>query len=53
MATGRAALDVAGSARPDLIVLDVMLPGLDGFEVCRRLRSEGSRTPVLFLTAPG
>jgi two-component system OmpR family response regulator len=37
--------------RPDLILLDVMLPDLDGFEVCRRLRSEGTRTPVLFLTA--
>ena len=37
--------------RPDLIVLDVMLPDLDGFEVCRRLRTDGSRTPVLFLTA--
>ena len=37
--------------RPDLIVLDVMLPDLDGFEVCRRLRSDGDRTPVLFLTA--
>ena len=37
--------------RPDLIVLDVMLPDLDGFEVCKRLRTEGVRTPVLFLTA--
>ena len=37
--------------RPDLIVLDVMLPDLDGFEVCRRLRNDGSRVPVLFLTA--
>src|SRR5690606_21129154 len=37
--------------RPDLIVLDVMLPDLDGFDVCRRLRQEGDRTPVLFLTA--
>ena len=36
---------------PDLIVLDVMLPDLDGFEVCRRLRNDGVRTPVLFLTA--
>jgi two-component system OmpR family response regulator len=51
VASGRAALDAAGSTQPDLIVLDVMLPDLDGFEVCRRLRSEGSRTPVLFLTA--
>jgi two-component system, OmpR family, response regulator len=39
------------AARPDLVVLDVMLPDLDGFEVCRRLRTESNRTPVLFLTA--
>jgi len=37
--------------RPDLIVLDVMMPGLDGFEVCRRLRADGERAPVVFLTA--
>jgi two-component system, OmpR family, response regulator len=48
---GRAALASAKADAPDLIVLDVMLPDLDGFEVCRRLRTEGSRTPVLFLTA--
>ena len=35
----------------DLLVLDVMMPDLDGFEVCRRLRADGRRTPVLFLTA--
>ncbi len=51
VATGRAALAAAVTARPDLIVLDVMLPDLDGFEVCRRLRSDGVKTPVLFLTA--
>jgi len=50
-ATGREALDTVAAVRPDLIVLDVMLPDLDGFEVCRRLRTEGSRTPILFLTA--
>jgi two-component system OmpR family response regulator len=50
-ATGRAALDVVAEAKPDLIVLDVMLPDLDGFDVCNRLRSTGDRTPVLFLTA--
>ena len=49
--SGRHALDAAVSTRPDLIVLDVMLPDLDGFEVCRRLRSDGYHTPVLFLTA--
>lgn len=37
----------------DLLVLDVMLPGCDGFEVCRRLRARGAVTPVLFLTARG
>jgi two-component system OmpR family response regulator len=48
---GRAALGAVSSVHPDLIVLDVMLPDLDGFEVCRRLRAEGQRAPVLFLTA--
>jgi DNA-binding response OmpR family regulator len=38
-ADGPAALDLARTRRPDLVVLDVMLPGLDGVEVCRRLRS--------------
>jgi two-component system OmpR family response regulator len=50
-ATGRGALDSVVELRPDLVVLDVMLPDLDGFEVCRRLRADGVRTPVLFLTA--
>jgi two-component system OmpR family response regulator len=50
-ASGQAALAAASSFRPDFIVLDVMLPDLDGFEVARRLRSGGTRTPVLFLTA--
>ncbi len=50
-ATGRAALAAAASFRPDFIVLDVMLPDVDGFEVARRLRSSGIGTPVLFLTA--
>jgi two-component system, OmpR family, response regulator len=48
---GRQALERVASDHPDLLVLDVMLPGLDGFEVCRRLRSDGDHTPVLFLTA--
>ncbi len=47
---GRKALDVARAQRPDLIVLDIMLPGLDGFEVCRILRQEMS-VPILMLTA--
>jgi len=50
-ATGREAIEAVATVRPDLIVLDVMLPDLDGFEVCSRLRSNGTRTPVLFLTA--
>ena len=49
--SGREALDAVKAERPELIVLDVMLPDIDGFEVCRRLRTEGDRTPVLFLTA--
>ncbi len=48
---GRQALDQVAREHPDLLVLDVMLPELDGFEVCRRLRSDGDHTPVLFLTA--
>jgi two-component system OmpR family response regulator len=48
---GRSALDLVAGLRPDLILLDVMMPDLDGFEVCRRLRADGDRTPVLFLTA--
>ena len=54
VATGRAALAAVDRARPDLIVLDVMLPDLDGFEVARRLRQAegaGTRIPVIFLTA--
>ena len=49
--TGKDALRQAETDRPDLIVLDVMLPDLDGFEVCRRLRSSGNEVPVIFLTA--
>ena len=48
---GCQALALARQAQPDLIVLDVMLPGIDGFEVCQALRSEGSRVPVVMLTA--
>src|SRR3989440_12249876 len=53
-AAGRAALDAIDRRRPDLVVLDVMLPDLDGFEVARRLRQvegAGTRVPVIFLTA--
>ncbi|GGS74150.1 DNA-binding response regulator [Streptomyces tanashiensis] len=51
-ADGLDALRRAGERRPDLVVLDLMLPGLDGLEVCRRLRSAGP-VPVIMLTARG
>jgi len=50
-ATGSEALTVAEEFKPQAVVLDVMLPDLDGFEVCRQLRSEGLNIRVLFLTA--
>jgi two-component system, OmpR family, response regulator len=49
--TGREALDLVASFRPDLVVLDVMLPDLDGFTILQRLRSRGEHAPVIFLTA--
>ena len=49
--SGSAAVSAAKSASPDLVVLDVMLPDLDGFEVIRLMREGGARTPVVFLTA--
>ena len=48
---GEDALWMAGSTGYDAIVLDVMLPGIDGFETCRRLREEGIWSPVIMLTA--
>lgn len=48
---GRKALEMIAADRPDLVVLDVMMPEIDGFEVLRRLRFEGDQTPVMFLTA--
>jgi two-component system response regulator MprA len=50
-ADGREALDRLAEARHDAVVLDVAMPGLDGLQVCRRLRDAGDRTPVLMLTA--
>src|SRR5580692_7398074 len=50
-ATGKDALHQAETYEPDLMILDVMLPDMDGFEVCRTLRSEGNDVPVIFLTA--
>lgn len=53
-ADGLAALDRAAAFRPHLVVLDLMLPGIDGLEVCRRLRAEGGpAVPVVMLTARG
>ena len=51
LASGRDALAALPTVAPDLVVLDVMMPDLDGFEVCRQLRADGSKVPVLFLTA--
>jgi two-component system, OmpR family, response regulator len=48
---GREALDLVPTFDPDLVVLDIMMPGLDGFEVARRLRNGSSVLPILFLTA--
>jgi two-component system response regulator MprA len=50
-ADGLAALTRLGQAEFDALVLDVLMPHVDGFEVCRRLRASGNRTPVLMLTA--
>ncbi len=51
IADGEAALEAAAKQRPAVIVLDVMLPKLDGFEVCRRIRASGDQTPIIMLTA--
>lgn len=48
---GETALEAVAQQRPALAVLDVMLPKLDGFEVCRRLRAAGDQTPIIMLTA--
>jgi two-component system, OmpR family, response regulator len=50
-ASGREALRQAEATRPDLIVLDVVMPDMDGFDVCRRLRAAGNEVPIIFLTA--
>jgi len=51
VANGVGALQLITERRPDLVVLDVNLPDMDGFEVCRRLRAAGDDVPVIFLTA--
>jgi two-component system alkaline phosphatase synthesis response regulator PhoP len=48
---GLAALEAVGALRPALVVLDIMLPGMDGLEICRRLRAEKNQVAVLMLTA--
>jgi len=48
---GREGLRLAKEAKPDLILLDVMLPYMDGFEVCRALRDEGDNVPIIMITA--
>jgi len=50
---GRQGLELARTLRPDLILLDLMLPGLSGHESCRRLRADGLEMPVVMLTALG
>jgi two-component system OmpR family response regulator len=50
---GERAVEMAGASKYDAVVLDVMLPGIDGFETCRRLRRDGVWAPVLMLTARG
>jgi two-component system, OmpR family, response regulator MprA len=50
-ADGREALDALAAGAPDALVLDLLMPRVDGLEVCRRLRAAGDRTPVLVLTA--
>lgn len=51
--SGSTALQAIQTREWDLIILDVMLPGVDGFEVCRHTRRNGVATPILFLTAKG
>ena len=48
---GREAVDRLDEVEPDAVILDVLMPGLDGLEVCRQLRSAGNRLPILMLTA--
>ena len=50
---GELGLDKAVNLRPDLIVLDIMLPKVNGYEICRLIRSEGLETPIIMLTAKG
>ena len=49
--SGREGLRLLDEERPDLLLLDVMMPGMNGFDVCRQMREEGRRIPIIFLTA--
>lgn len=53
--SGETALEAAHARPPDVVVLDIMLPGMDGLEVCRKLRQQGStsQVPVIFVSARG
>lgn len=53
--TGREGLEIAWNEHPDIIILDIMLPDMDGFEICKRLkrRDESSHIPIIMLTAKG
>lgn len=50
---GQEALDFLKSSRADIIILDLMLPKVDGLDVCRRIRGQGNNTPIIMLTAKG
>ena len=52
-ADGQEAIEVYGREQPDLLILDVMMPKLDGFRVCQELRASGAIVPIVFLTAKG
>ena len=49
--TGQRALDLVRASSPDLVVLDIRLPDMSGFDVCSRIRAQGERLPILMLTA--
>ena len=53
--SGQQALDVAAAAQPDLVLLDVLMPGIDGFEVCRQLKADAllADIPIIFTTGLG
>jgi len=52
-ADGEKGLELAFDAAPDLIILDIMLPEVNGYEICRRVRKSGLETPIIMLTAKG